>query len=192
MFVLFFRRPHSLATSSALRSLNSPSLEVQQIRCSCFWSSSSCNRNCQSVIALSIPGGKGARSELSARVPTQEGRRGPQLLPSLPQGAQQNATCASTPQATRTQVPSGCIFVNSHDSEIQGSPVIPVVTTHVPSGRGVASKVRERGINELPTCTMSPHSSESPLNTRVCSCSDSQVLCWSVSVSVICCEIWTP
>lgn len=48
-----------MATSSALRSLNSPSLDVQQMRCSCFWSSNKCKRNCHSVIALSIPGGGG-------------------------------------------------------------------------------------------------------------------------------------
>lgn len=65
--------------------------------------------------------------------------RTPRLLPSLPQGTQQNAAFASTPQATRTQVPSGGVFVNRPDSEIPGSPGIPVVTTRVPSSQGVAS-----------------------------------------------------
>lgn len=55
MLCLFFRRPHNLATSSALMSLNSPSLFVQlMIALYCCSSTSSSSRNCQSVMFDSI------------------------------------------------------------------------------------------------------------------------------------------
>lgn len=88
-------------------------------------------------------GGEGGQSRQCGcppgRRPGVASGRTPRLLPSLPQGTQQNTAFASTPQATGTQVPSGGIFANSPDSEIPGSPVIPVVTTGVPSSQGVAS-----------------------------------------------------
>ena len=145
MFVLFFRSPHSLATSSALRSLNSPSLEVQQIRCSCFWSSSNCNRNCHSVIALSIPGEEGAGQSSSARQAWGRGCGGAwaPLSPSLPIPEPDKVIFTSIPTGYTQSRALWLHFGNLYNSkELQGSPVVLVFTTHMPLGDRVAMEIK--------------------------------------------------
>lgn len=113
MFVLFFRSPHSLATSSALRSLNSPSLDVQQIRCSCFWSSSNCNRNCHRVIALSMPGeegGQGRAVSADGKAAGGPSGGGPQLPSGLPPTSAPNQ--AAFPSTSAAPSESGAFWLH--------------------------------------------------------------------------------
>lgn len=68
-------------------------------------------------------------------------RVGTSAPPSAPSEPNQKLLSFPSQQATLNQVPSGCIFVKSHNSEIQGSPVTFVFATHIPAGNGVALRI---------------------------------------------------